>query len=122
MSIDEKITNEMNEITARLREVIEESGLSYAALHRKTGIAKSSLQRYATGQIKRIPIENIQKIADACNASARYIMGWEEPSPVEQKQDELFEKRKLLFDLSSKATEEDLDKFIKMLNVMLGEE
>lgn len=39
---------------------------------------------------------------------------------VEEMQDELFEKRKLLFDLSKNATEQDLDKFIKMLEIMIG--
>lgn len=77
MNIDNKTLNEMDEIIRRLREVIEESGMSYAVLSEKTGIAKSSLQRYATGQIKRIPIDNIKTIAEACHASARYIMGWE---------------------------------------------
>ena len=41
---------------------------------------------------------------------------------VEQMQDELFEKRKLLFDLSKNATEQDLDKFIKMLKIMMGDD
>lgn len=78
MKKDNNIANEMDEIIERLHEVIEKSGMSYATLSEKTGIAKSSLQRYATGQLKRIPIDNIKKIADACHASARYIMGWEE--------------------------------------------
>lgn len=78
MKNDIKLSKEMAEIIERLHEVIEKSGLSYSALSDKTGIAKSSLQRYATGQIKRIPIENIKKIAVACNVSARYIMGWDE--------------------------------------------
>jgi len=78
MNIDNKTLNEMDEIIRRLREVIKESGMSYAVLSEKTGIAKSSLQRYATGQIKRIPIDNIKTIAEACHASARYVMGWEQ--------------------------------------------
>lgn len=41
---------------------------------------------------------------------------------MEQMQDELFEKRKILFDLSGKATEQDLDKFIKIMKIMLGDD
>lgn len=75
----DSINKEKEAITRRLREVIENSHYSYAELEKRTDIAKSSLQRYATGQIKRIPIDNIQKIADACGVSARYIMGWDVP-------------------------------------------
>ena len=45
----------------------------------------------------------------------------EELSAVEEKQNELFRKRKLLFDLSQKASEEDLDKMIKIFGAIIGE-
>ena len=65
-------------IIQRLKESIEKSGLSYVELEKKTGIAKSSIQRYASGTTKKIPIDAIQAIAKATGTSAAYIMGWEE--------------------------------------------
>lgn len=106
---DSEINDEMEGIIRRLNEVIQSSGLSYQVLSDKTGIAKSSLQRYATGKIKRIPLNNIQKIADACNASARYIMNWE--APVETQitiSDE--EMKTFLFGTSEGVTDEMLIK------------
>lgn len=64
-------------IIERLKNSIEASKLSYVELEKKTGIAKSSIQRYASGTTKKIPIDAIQAIAKACGVSAAYIMGWE---------------------------------------------
>lgn len=68
---------EIQGIVQRLKESIEKSGLSYVELEKKTGIAKSSIQRYASGTTKKIPIDAIQLIAKACGVSDAYIMGWE---------------------------------------------
>lgn len=64
--------------SVRIKESIEKSGYSYADLEKVTGISKSSLQRYATGETKKIPIDCIEKIATATGTSAKYLMGWEE--------------------------------------------
>lgn len=64
----------------RLAEAITASELSYVELERRTNIAKSSLQRYATGKTKKIPIDAIQVIAKATGTSAAWIMGWTDES------------------------------------------
>lgn len=68
----------MDERTRRIQEVIHNKGLSYADLEFLTGISKSALQRYATGQTKKIPIDVIEKIATATGVTARYLMGWDD--------------------------------------------
>lgn len=62
----------------RISMAISEKGISYAELEKITGVSKSALQRYATGQTKKIPIDVIEKIAVATGVSARYLMGWDE--------------------------------------------
>ena len=81
------MTEELQGIVNRLKESIEKSGLSYVELERITKIAKSSIQRYASGSTKKIPIDAIQSIARAVGVSAAYIMGWESnatPLPTDQ--------------------------------------
>ena len=68
----------MDERIKRLRQAIEQSGLTYAELGEKTGIAKSSIQRYATGETKKIPIDSIEAIAKAINVSPKYLMCWDD--------------------------------------------
>ncbi len=65
-------------IIKRLKHIIENSGLSYVELEKKTGISKSALQRYATGSTKKIPVDVIQAIAEAVNISSAWVMGWED--------------------------------------------
>lgn len=70
--------SEVDLIIRRLKQVIDESGLTYAQLENKTGISKSALQRYATGMTKKIPVDTIVAIAQVLNVSAAWIMGWSE--------------------------------------------
>lgn len=69
----------MNERTLRINKAIENSGYTYQEIAKITGISKSSLQRYATGETKKIPIDCIEKIAEATGTSSKYLMGWDEP-------------------------------------------
>ena len=74
--------NNVNEIIKRLKECIEKSGLSYEQLEKKTGISRSSLQRYANGITSKIPIDAIQAIAEALGVKAEYILGWDDTPPT----------------------------------------
>ena len=66
----------MSEISDRLLGVISYRTVSYGDLAKATGIPKSALQRYATGETEKIPIDRLEKIADALNVSTAYLMGW----------------------------------------------
>lgn len=70
--------SEIDLIIKRLKQAIDESGLTYSQLENKTGISKSALQRYATGMTKKIPVDTIVAIAQVLNVSAAWIMGWSE--------------------------------------------
>ena len=75
----------LNERAKRIKKAIEDRGLSYVELSKLTGISKSSLQRYASGETTRIPIGNIELIAKCTGVTARYLMGWEdEPNKTNQ--------------------------------------
>ena len=82
----------MKDRAERINEAIEKSGYSYAELSKITGISKSTLQRYATGETKKIPIDNIEKIAIATNTDSRYLMGWDNESSEKDPLDILMEK------------------------------
>lgn len=116
--------NKNNEETAgiyqRISELCASKGISGAKMCADIGVSRQLLTELKSGRSKTISLTTAQKIAEYFDITVESLFA--PPEGVEVVQDELFEKRKLLFDLSSKATEEDLDKFIKMLNVMLGEE
>lgn len=64
----------------RINEAIKASKLSYAELEKITGVSKSALQRYASGETKKIPVDCIEKIASATNVTSEYLMGWDYPT------------------------------------------
>lgn len=68
----------MSDISERIMRTIKRKNISYGELSNMTGIAKSALQRYATGETEKIPLPRLEKIADALCVNAAYLMGWEE--------------------------------------------
>ena len=66
--------SEVELILNRLKTAIRDSGMSLSQLSDMTGIPKSTLQRWTSGQIKRIPIDQIVIIAKAINASLEWIL------------------------------------------------
>ncbi len=68
----------MSERSDRILKAIKKTGLSYNELAKITGIPKSALQRYATGETEKIPVERIEAIAKAAGVSTQYITGWED--------------------------------------------
>ena len=66
--------SEVELILNRLKTAIRDSGMSLSQLSEKTDIPKSTLQRWTSGQIKRIPIDQIVTIAKAINASLEWIL------------------------------------------------
>ena len=69
----------------RILAVITQLGMSYGELAKLTGIPKSALQRYATGETSNIPIDRIAKIAEATGTTAKYLMGWDTAQPDDKK-------------------------------------
>lgn len=75
----------MNDRAKRIKRLVEESGKTYNELEKITGIAKSSLQRYASGATAKIPLAAVEKLAAAFGVSQAHIMGWDE-KPAEDLQ------------------------------------
>lgn len=73
--MDERDTSE---IIKRIKERRIRQNLSYQDLADKTGISKSTLQRYETGFIKNLPIDKLEILAKALDTTPGYLMGWEE--------------------------------------------
>lgn len=79
----------MSEISERLLSIILEKEYSYGELSRLTGIPKSAIQRYATGETEKIPIDRLEALAAALGVSSAYLMGWEEDPLLKQQHEEM---------------------------------
>ena len=67
----------MNDIAARILGIMAEKKISYGELSGLTGIPKSALQRYVTGETPKIPIDRIELIAFALGVDPKHLIGWE---------------------------------------------
>lgn len=75
----------MSDISKKILNIIQEKDISYGELSSLTGIPKSALQRYATGETEKIPIDRLRIIASAIGTSPEYLMGWKTSEPEEIK-------------------------------------
>ena len=73
MQIEEDIKALMAERRRRLNEVMQEKHITLVELEKLTGVAKSSIQRYLTGETAKIPIDFFEKFAMVTNTPLDYI-------------------------------------------------
>lgn len=72
---DKKFNDIMNRIQSKRIEL----KLSYQDLANKTGLSKSTLQRYETGSIRNIPLDKLEILANALEVSPMWIIGYDLP-------------------------------------------
>lgn len=72
--------NNLEDIKNRILEKKKELKISYNELEKKTGLHKSTLQRCFTGNIGKLGVETLEKLAIALNTTPSYLMGWDNTS------------------------------------------
>lgn len=70
---------ELTDLIERIKERRLKLEMSYQDLSDATQISKSTLQRYETGYIKKVPINQIEILAKALHTTPSYLMGWDAP-------------------------------------------
>jgi len=65
-------------IIKRIKDRRVELGLSYQDIADATGLSKSTIQRYETGSIRKVPINQIKELARALHTTPSYLMGWDD--------------------------------------------
>ena len=119
----------MSEISEKILHLIQERGYSYGALAELTGIPKSALQRYATGETGKIPLERVETLARALGVSPAYLMGLEEQTAAEEEemQELLFQLRtrpdmRMLFKLAKDASPKDVKRAVAIIEALRQQE
>lgn len=99
-----------------IKQLCDEKGIKMSKLSAETGIRSSVFTELKMGRTKKLSLVTLKKIAAYFEVPIGLLT--EDSDAVENMQDELFRKRKLLFDLSAKASSEDLDKLIKIVDAL----
>ena len=103
----------------RIKNEMLRNSLTLVEIEQRTGIKKSSMQRYVSGQTGKIPMSAIEKLADLFGVSGAYLMGWDEKesSPSEL---QLTEGEKLLLELFNKVPEDQQQLVLQMIRAALS--
>lgn len=110
---DKKFTDIMNRIQSKRIEL----KLSYQDLANKTGLSKSTLQRYETGSIRNIPLDKLEILANALEVSPMWIMGYDFPMEREISNNiNTDDKSAILLNSFNNLNEEGKDEAIKRVN------
>lgn len=105
-----------------IKQLCDEKGIRLSVLATGIGVRNSVFTELKMGRTKKLSVSTLEKIADYFQVPISLLTGDGEGESnddiIQEKQNELFRKRKLLFDLSAKASEEDLDKIIKIVDAL----
>ena len=103
----------------RIRYEMQRNSLTLVEIEQRTGIKKSSMQRYVSGETGKIPMSAIEKLAKLFGVSGAYLMGWDkkEDSPSEPP---LTEGEKLMLELFRKVPEDKQQLVLQMIRVALN--
>ncbi len=102
----------------KIQGLCDGKSITFAELSRETGVPKTTLSDLKQGRSKSLSAQNLSKIAQFFGVSVDYF--YDSPDGVDEKTDELYKKRKLLFDMSHRATEKQLDSFLEMFEKLIN--
>lgn len=123
---------ENKKIAERIAHSIQKSNLTYRELSKLTGVPSSTLQRYASGQTEKLPIDKLELIAKATKVSPAYLMGWEDgennKSPPEKKEkttpveDGLSDAQRALIQFARTVPEEKAELILRVMKSILEDD
>ncbi len=107
----------------KIKELCDERGERISVVAANIGVCSSVFTELKKGRTRQLSVATINKLAEYFGVPASYFIDDEsaDGESAEDKQEELFRKRKLLFDMSGKASAEDLDKIIKIVDAFIGD-
>jgi len=105
---------------AQLRKFLDANGRTQQELADHLGVSKQIVSKWCHG-LKVPRMGKIQSIAEFLHCGVGDLIDYQAKTPDAVK-DELFEKKKVLFSMSDKASAEDLDKIITIVKTIVGDD
>jgi len=103
----------------KIKSLCDDRGIKLSVLAEKTGIRSSVFTELKMGRTKKLSTPTLQKLAAFFGVPMSFLV--DDPEDKDEKREQLFRKRMLLFDISEKASEEELDTIIKLVDALVGE-
>lgn len=100
-------------IGERIKYFREVSGMTQQELADRIGVKFPAISKYENGTVDNLPLERVELIAKALGVTPGQITGWEEYIPEERA------KVKQVTNIIKDLPDEQLDKIIKMIQLMI---
>ena len=104
----------------RIKSEMVRNSLTLLEIEQRTGIKKSSMQRYVSGETGKIPMSAIEKLANLFGVSGAYLMGWDDEKNDSPSEPTLTEGEKALLDLFNRVPEDQQKLVLQMIRAALG--
>ncbi len=103
----------------RIKKRRKEIGMSADELGKRIGKNRATIFRYEKGEIEKLPIDVLKPIAEALLTTPQALMGWNEETAAESGNG-LSKSKQQLLALAEQCTEEDAEKLLQMMQILLG--
>ena len=103
----------------KIRRLCEERGIRLSTLAAGIGVRSSVFSELKSGRTRQLSVGTLQNTADYFGVPQSYLL--DDADGADALQEQLFQKRKLLFDKSGKASAEDLDRILKIVDAIVGD-
>ncbi len=105
----------------RIKQLCDDRGIKLSVLASEIGVRSSVFTELKMGRTKQLSAKTLQAIAAYFDISVDSLMPVATEDAVDLMRDELFRKRRLLFDLSAKASAEELDTILRVVNALIAQ-
>ena len=103
----------------RIKNEMARNSLTLIEVEQRTGIKKSSLQRYMSGETNKIPLSAIEKLASLFGVTGAYLMGWDDEKPSSPSEPVLTEGELALLELFRRVPEDRQQMVLQMIRAAL---
>ncbi|MBQ3086988.1 MAG: helix-turn-helix transcriptional regulator [Clostridia bacterium] len=109
----------MNTTYDKIVQLCTARGIRLSSLAQAIGIRSSVFTELKKGRTQQLSAKTLQKVADYFGVSTDRLLESSEGTQADAVRDELYAKRRLLFDMSEKASAETLDTIIKIVGALI---
>ncbi len=108
----------MTELNKRIKECRKKQNKTLLEVAEYVGVKEATMQRYESGEIKTIPYDNIELIAEYLNCSPSYLMGWDDE--IEKYSDAKLDKA--ILEVFNRLSEEKQKQALDYMNFLASQD
>ena len=109
----------MDTTYTRISQLCAARGIRLSALAQDIGIRSSVFTELKKGRTRQLSAKTLQKVADYFGVSTDSLLETQGAAQADDVRDDMYRKRRLLFDMSEHASPETLDTIIKIVGALV---